>query len=393
MKPLDDCSGYTMTSNPPMIGRKDTDEVYQLSSAQVLALQGFDPRTYYVPKHIATNRSRCLIGFANMVPLQLSIAVWRALVYGVQEMVHPEDNEVKYDVYVNCGQQTSAEKKFQAEKTKRLVYRAESLGTRKLCGDQALVWLEEQKPETPGYGRTWRQIPLDPYAVMRHKDQLNEVIVGCDARNHDGTAVQGGYFCRLRSALAEKSCSPEDVPCMSGWCVNRSSAWCEEEGTFFCERHLAMALENASRHWRTGRGNKREHRHCTLCGGEEPFPEKTPRLSNIMKEERTREMAVIEMHACDDKKCHRAICKTCLFARWGNAARLRCERLGFLCHVHERGKAFAENSDKLRLQRIEREMRASQREDARGVADRLASAPITRARSERSGGGRGKGRR
>ena len=277
-----------------------------------------------------------------------------------------------------------ADMKFRADETDRIVSKAESLGNRKMCGDRAPVWLEGQTPETPAYGHTWRQIPLDPYAVMRAKDQMKEVIVGCDARSHDGTAVLGGYFCRLRSARADKSCSPEDVPCMSGWCVNRSSAWCEEEGTFFCERHFALAREHTSRIWRTGQGQKLEHQHCTLCGGAEPFPEKTRGLSNIMHEERTRAVAVTEMHSCGDEKCHRVICMTCLFALWGNAARLRCDRRGFLCHVHEFGKAFAENSDAKRLQRIAREMRASQREDAREAAVRLASAPTTRARSGRS---------
>ena len=99
-------------------------------------------------------------------------------------------------------------------------------------------------------------------------------------------------------------------------------------------------------------------------------------------------MAVTDMHSCVVEECHRAICTMCLFARWTNAPRLRCEHRGFLCHVHDRGKAFAATSDEKRLQRIAREERVSRREDARGAAVRLASAPITRAQSEmkRKGG-------
>ena len=82
-----------MTSNPPSIGKKGTDETYPLSPAQVLALQGFDGRAFYVPSAIAETR----FGFANMVPLQLAIAVWRALIFGFQEQVHPDDDVVVDD--------------------------------------------------------------------------------------------------------------------------------------------------------------------------------------------------------------------------------------------------------------------------------------------------------
>ena len=55
---------------------------------------------------------------------------------------------------------------------------------------------------------------------------------------------------------------------------------------------------------------------------------------------------------------------------------------GFLCHVHDRGKAFAENSDKLRQERIAREERVRRLEEARELATRLESTRTTRARSK-----------
>ena len=221
---------------------------------------------------------------------------------------------------------------------------------------------------------------------MRAADQLDDKVrIGEDARRGAGASpeyVAGGYFARLRSARDPNTCSPKDVPCMSGWCVRRASHWCEEEGVFFCEAHLASARD-PKREWRKGRGRKLEHEHCTLCGGAEPYPERTPRLSRAANDARIRALAVTDMHACDDPRCHRAVCTACLFARWANAPRLRCERRGFLCIVHDRrDEEFARDSDKLRAKRTARETRASRREEAREAVVRRASAPTTRARSE-----------
>lgn len=402
-KPLDDLIGYTMTSNPPSIGKKGTDETYPLSPAQVLALQGFDGRAFYVPSTIAETRTKCLVGFANMVPLQLAIAVWRALIFGFQEQVHPDDDVVVVDD--GKGDADDARRRA-ASKTARALKIADT--DTRVYNDTKRVWLGGEPPEKPPPGRTWAQIPLDPYAVMRAADGLKKkVSVGEDARRRragrdaggDAGAspeyVGGGYFARLRSARDPNSCSPKDVPCMSGRCVRRASQWCEEEGVFFCEAHLASARD-PKREWRKGRGQKLEHKHCTLCGGAEPYPERTPRFSRATNDARIRALAVTDMHACDDPRCHRAVCTMCLFARWANAPRLRCERRGFLCHVHDRrDKQFARHSDELRAKRNEREERASRREEAREAGARRASAPTTRARSEmerRGGRGRGGGK-
>ena len=378
-KPLDNLQGYTMTSNPPSIRKKGSEEIHQLSAAQVLALQGFDPRAFYVPKDMS--QAHCLVGFANMVPLQLSILVWRALIYGVQEMIVPRVDDqcrpVYKKVFINPSRETQAEKNLRSHETKEFLTWAENMGTKPVRIDGQRVWYEDQKPKTPPLARTWRQIPLDPYAVMRAKDQMNPVDVGCDARTLEGTVVPGGYFCRLRSARADDSFLAEDLPCLSGWCTNRASTLCEEEGVYFCDYHFAAARDEVNRDYRIGQHKKREHQHCTLCGGKEQFQERAPGLSNIMNDERNRAMALMDMHPCGDKKCHRSICMTCLFTRWVNATCLRSDRSGFICHVHERGEEFARKADGFHQKRTSRLDRIAKREERK----RLAASPRRDARS------------
>lgn len=370
-KPLDNLQGFTMTSNPPSIGKIGTSEgIQQLSTAQVLALQGFDPRVYYVPK--AMTQAHLLVGCANMVPLQLSIIVWRALMYGVQVMVYPGTDGGTDDpfsnVFINCSRYTQAQKNEMSRETKTIMTQAENLGTKQVRGDQQRVWYDGQEPEKPPMGQSWRQIPLDPYVLMKAEDKLNPVNVGCDARTPEGTVVPGGYFCRLRSARAEDTCLPEDLPCLSGWCVDRATKFCGEEGVYFCDHHFDKARDDMNRDWRLGIGKKLEHQHCTLCGGEEEFQERAPGLSNFMNEYRNREMAVTDMHSCSDEKCHRSICMTCLFTRWVNATCLRSDRSGFLCHVHDRGEEFAAKSDDLRQKRTARLDRREERNRSKLLA-------------------------
>ena len=369
-KPLDDNSGWTMTSNPPHIIKiGEESSSVRLCPGRVLALQGFDPHLFSLPKRLEDNASKCYQGFANMVPLQLAIAAWRALVFGFHELITNQEarESMVANRHLSAGARVNETEK-QREKDLKRKAEARSDLLRLRCDENAAgkrvrsegkrVWSDGLEPQPPPRGTRWEPARLEPYALMRADDQLRIFTIGDGVEkklNSVDALEANGYFARL-SRAREKVYQSSDIPCVAGWCNRRGSVYSKTEGLHMCIEHYSL-VHARCKAWRIGKKRSRkdptkfEHKHCSTCGGQEEESEKIRGASELTHQLRIQAMLLTDTFACTAKNCSRVTCTACLLARAANGTNFRHEDhlAGMLCHVHERGAPFVAASQEAAL--------------------------------------------
>ena len=360
----------TITSTPPQLYRGE--EKYNMGISAMLLLMGLDHRAFHIPADLeANNKTRCKAGIANMVPLGLATAAWRATMYGWPTRAMFDDDEEtrrldeqetragrrrgvwRNDVDVMDGDEMRDGDVREADPETGRTGAADSDGgasplsarRRPKASNPTDRWVGGVRPREPAPGRSHASVHLPPLPVSR---EAEDVARGEDAEASASSAPSrvkaddaasgepSGYFARLARVRATLK-NPHDSLCSAGCCDRRGEVF-GEDGLVRCRQHATAARDLFARRWRRGVGGKLEHAVCSVClsidGVDEGSPVFRPKQADAWVADGRRDVreGVGDFAVpCVVATCPHIACETCLAAMYANASELRAKRSRWRC--------------------------------------------------------------
>ena len=249
----------------------------------MLLLMGLDHHAFHIPADLLEkNRTRCRAGIANMVPMGLGTAAWRATMYGWPTRAAFDDDEESRRLDEQMERKGRKEEFGGTRTTKWTATRwTTAMRTRTAAGRR-----------TPSLRRAFRRRRFDAFHSALFEGVKSDRSLGRssaeEGRSHASVDLPPLPVSRAGRTWCARRARTDDAD--AGYLgralknpATRCAARCDrrgetlgEDGLVRCRNHATAARDLFARKWRRGVNGKLEHAVCSVCLSIDDIDEGSP---------------------------------------------------------------------------------------------------------------------